>query len=758
MPIYSFTQFNHKSSLKKMKPRTKTTHSKTPNPQQWRQKSPKFLLPILISALKNPQNPSSTPLLKSCSTKLLHILQQQQQSSYSSSSFLQTHLNTVIASIPAMMFQGEITCTVVKIVGLLSLFSIEVNQMIADDGVILKGFVLMIVGCEKRVLKTGLINVLLDVCVTCLGRRRLIEVSGLDYVMLGFLQVKKSTAFSNSITIMEKEGNLCLGAELSQDKLPLLLLNVAVTLTNFCNTEQLKKIPRRLLKTLIPYWKEIWSNVRNQLLASEVLNRSKDNCCCLSNITVHNLAEKKSGFVNFLSEHWESSPFLMRKRTKDVDSADDIFSSFMYSVTSEESMPEFLVSLLQGMVSCPRVALDEIDGLNFLDDVRDTLGCPLIYPQDIRVVKANSVSKTENHYFQDKGMEDSRPFSSDDILKCAVAYNEGYTIAIRGMENRLKSIAAITQLVANLFGQPSVGANLYITPPESQGLACHYDDHCVFVCQLRGSKKWNVFPQPVVQLPRLYEKLKVPQEFLVESKQILLKEGDVLYIPRGFAHEARTDSDLSSSENSQSSAHLTLAIDVVPPFEWEAFAHVALHGWSHGKQTDDFTSDTCGISEHIYVNVLHVAIRLISHTEPVFRKACLVAATSLPPETKDWLDDNQRAVFNQVLNKVHELANFTDSVNFVKTAIQQNEDPFQWLRWLEHLNEKGVDFDSAEISKILLSIDEDKAKAEAAFCRMKSKFCNEALFDNAKSRFKRLHDMYKEGRVQFMNGMLSLHY
>ncbi|KAL9224288.1 hypothetical protein vseg_000341 [Gypsophila vaccaria] len=774
-----------------------TTTTKTPpKPQQWRPKSPNYLLQTLISAIKTPQNPSSTPLLKSHSTKLLHILQNSSSSS-SSLLFLNTHLNTVIALIPAMLLRREIALTAVKIVGALCIVSVEVNQLVAGDEVILKELVTMmtmISGCRNTRLMSCLADVLLDVCVTGFGRRMLVDVSALEYVMLAFLQVKKSLTSSNSIIIMEKDDDLCLGAECSQDKLPLLLLNVAVTLTNFCNTEQLKKIPKRLVKAVIPYWKEIWSNVHKQLLASDVLNHSKDKCCCLSNITVYNLAESifrlsmyrsgpdficaipfdavlghlfgtdKSGFKNFLSEHWESSPFLMRKQTKDVDSACDIFNSFMFSVTNEESMPEFLASLLQGMVSCPPVALDEIDGLNFLNDIRDRLGCPLIYLQDIRVIKTNFLSKTENHYFQDNGMDVSQPFSYDDILKCEVAYKEGYTIAIRGMEYRLDNIATITQSVANLFGQPSVGANLYITPSGSQGLACHYDDHCVFVCQLRGSKKWNVFPQPVVQLPRLYDQLKVPLQLLVDSKEILLKEGDVLYIPRGFAHEARTVSDLSdSSENSKFSAHLTLAIDIEPPFEWEGFAHVALHVWSHGKQTLNFASDTCGILESIYVNLLHAAIRVTSHTEPVFRKACLVAASSLPQETKDWLDDNQRTIFNQVLSKIHELANFTDSVNFVKKALQQNDDPFQWLRWLEHLNEKdvsgcnSVDFDSAIISRILSSNDEDKAKAEAAFGQLKSKFCNEPLFDDAKEGFKKLHDMYKEGRVQFMNGMLSLH-
>ena len=67
-------------------------------------------------------------------------------------------------------------------------------------------------------------------------------------------------------------------------------------------------------------------------------------------------------------------------------------------------------------------------------------------------------------------------------------YKEGYTVALRGLEFRYQSIAAIADKLEVMFGSPSVGANLYLTPPNSQGLMCHFDDHCVFVCQIFGSK------------------------------------------------------------------------------------------------------------------------------------------------------------------------------------------------------------------------------------------------------------------------------
>ena len=46
--------------------------------------------------------------------------------------------------------------------------------------------------------------------------------------------------------------------------------------------------------------------------------------------------------------------------------------------------------------------------------------------------------------------------------------------------------------------------NLYYTPPHSQGLARHYDAHCVFVMHLFGAKRWKLY-DTVTPLPDLYD-------------------------------------------------------------------------------------------------------------------------------------------------------------------------------------------------------------------------------------------------------------
>ena len=38
-----------------------------------------------------------------------------------------------------------------------------------------------------------------------------------------------------------------------------------------------------------------------------------------------------------------------------------------------------------------------------------------------------------------------------------------------------------------------VGCNAYLTPPNSQGFAPHYDDIEAFILQLEGKKRWRVY-------------------------------------------------------------------------------------------------------------------------------------------------------------------------------------------------------------------------------------------------------------------------
>ncbi|XP_073524271.1 ribosomal oxygenase 2 isoform X2 [Phyllobates terribilis] len=96
-----------------------------------------------------------------------------------------------------------------------------------------------------------------------------------------------------------------------------------------------------------------------------------------------------------------------------------------------------------------------------------------------------------------------------------------------------------------------VGCNVYITPTRSQGLPPHHDDVEVFILQVEGQKRWRLY-EPLVQLAREYD-VSPADKVTTPTHDILLKEGDLLYFPRGTIHEAETPA------NSPHSTHVTIS-------------------------------------------------------------------------------------------------------------------------------------------------------------------------------------------------------
>lgn len=69
-----------------------------------------------------------------------------------------------------------------EIVGLASLVSLDMNELVALDEGIVKGLILML-GSEKRKVSVAACNALLDLSSTLIGRRSLLEFSALEWFM-----------------------------------------------------------------------------------------------------------------------------------------------------------------------------------------------------------------------------------------------------------------------------------------------------------------------------------------------------------------------------------------------------------------------------------------------------------------------------------------------------------------------------------------------------------------------------------------------
>ena len=89
------------------------------------------------------------------------------------------------------------------------------------------------------------------------------------------------------------------------------------------------------------------------------------------------------------------------------------------------------------------------------------------------------------------------------------------------------------------FFQSMVGANVYLTPPGTQGFAPHYDDVEVFMLQLEGKKRWRLYEPRSSQekLPRFSSGNFDQDEIGRPCMDVVLEAGDLIYMPRGTIHQ-----------------------------------------------------------------------------------------------------------------------------------------------------------------------------------------------------------------------------
>ncbi|KAL2338706.1 hypothetical protein Fmac_013152 [Flemingia macrophylla] len=773
---------------KKKKQRVKRKRKEKPSARDLhlpRSSDTNAIFALLLAAISN--RPHSAIFINKCLFKLRRSLLRSR-----------TSVTPILALLPTLLRfpTANVACRAADIFGAASLVSFDANEEIASDSETVEGLLSLLESRKREVLLSAC-NAVLDFSATTSARRQLLKFFALNKLMFVFLQIFKGlecVCLWSDSDGNESPHSLKIGIE--EDELSLALLAATVVLINACEVEQLQNIPTGLSEAFMNLLKMIRARVCEEEVIKGARKCNEEGHLCKSNIAVSNLAESifrlsinasqltaplpfeavqrglfgagDTSFGDFISNYWEVSPFLLTRTLKNSDMP-AMFGAFMQSLNCNGSFTSLISSILQGLVACFPIASDEHSILNFLNEVKGRLGCPIVYQQDIRVVKTDSQSRKEMHYFKDfhSGcIEDPLYLTFDDISKCGQACEEGYTVALRGLEFRYQSIAAAANTLALMFGQPSVGANLYLTPPNSQGLTCHFDDHCVFVCQIFGSKQWTVFSPPSQLLPRLYDNVLGSGIDCTKAgrREFFLREGDVLYIPRGFPHEAYTNSDAGDGYPGFS-LHLTLSIEIEPPFMWGGVAHYALHCWSENQKRPCYDGSNV-LSQKldlVSVNLLHVAIGIIGTSDPSFRKACLTAAVSLPPVVYDSLFQGQRNTFFYIIDKIRTESSFMEVLSSIEIAIQKNEDPFQQIQWLWILSrekETSSEYNTSKsfmIEDLLSLCAQHKDKLEATFLNVKSRFCGEVVFEEVVTSHRMLLQKYRNTRRRYINGMVSLH-
>jgi ribosomal protein L16 Arg81 hydroxylase len=228
-----------------------------------------------------------------------------------------------------------------------------------------------------------------------------------------------------------------------------------------------------------------------------------------------------------------------------------------------------------------------------------------------------------------------------DVVKVYQLFAEGSTITLAFLDTVVPALTAFCRGLESEFSFP-LQTNIYLTPATAQGAKVHYDTHDVFVLQVAGSKRWTLYNKPL-ELPLSGQKYDVAlHDPGAPTLKFELQAGDVAYIPRGVAHDAR------SSEN------------------------VSLHV-------------TAGILRYTWTDLLLEAIANISVNDPAFRRA-------LPPgfARQDFDRARARGTLQQLLQLACATSNFDAALDhfvdeFIQSRPPQLTGQLAQLRWLEHL-------------------------------------------------------------------------
>ena len=141
----------------------------------------------------------------------------------------------------------------------------------------------------------------------------------------------------------------------------------------------------------------------------------------------------------------------------------------------------------------------------------------------------------------------SEKFTTDglvDVQSVLSLFRDGASVGITGADSDWLPLRAVVDGVYDALLE-SVHTNVYCSPPNTQGFNCHFDLHEVFVLQVEGTKHWRVF-KPTVEAPiESWRAKDAPDSSATPYLDVVLRKGDVLYVPRGHWHYAVAQDSIS---------------------------------------------------------------------------------------------------------------------------------------------------------------------------------------------------------------------
>jgi hypothetical protein len=206
-----------------------------------------------------------------------------------------------------------------------------------------------------------------------------------------------------------------------------------------------------------------------------------------------------------------------------------------------------------------------------------------------------------------------------------VLLSEGASLIANDVQRLTPAISALCDALGQAFAA-SAQANIYCSFGGVQAFGTHYDLHDVFAVHLEGEKVWRLYANRAadpVDAPEDPD----PRAFYAANRgplmrEVVMRPGDVLYLPRGWYHDALA-SDAAS-------LHLTLSVTplygriLFSLLEQAALQDPAFRAWFPPASADG--------GRHLQDHLDHLAGRLASiMRSEFFRNEIAMAQTRLVP-------------------------------------------------------------------------------------------------------------------------------
>ena len=159
------------------------------------------------------------------------------------------------------------------------------------------------------------------------------------------------------------------------------------------------------------------------------------------------------------------------------------------------------------------------------------------------------VIETLRHPITKKGFRGTKKLEPVQYIQ--EAFLQGHSMVINSL-NQFSEPGLRIAKDLNTASDLPVDVYMYLTPPHSRSYGLHSDVMDAFMVQLEGSKAWKVCDVTSWMAPELAFD-KVPSKLNASCDEIIMQQGDVMYLPYGTLHQASTSSDYSM--------HLTVNIE-----------------------------------------------------------------------------------------------------------------------------------------------------------------------------------------------------